>query len=265
MILTKMHECGNDCIMVIYDKNVNYSSLAKKVLDRRIGIGADALIVVKTKPLEMLPYNVNGKVLSNYHEGFRCFAKYCYDRNIVKTKFDFIMGFNKIKIEIINDSPFRCVIDCGQPQFKNNMLYISDIINSFGRVIKVNDALITTYTINVNGVNTIVFVDDFKNNILNYANDISNHKLFNRKTNVTFVKVIDKGRIRIKTYDNIRGWVLNNDAAVAASVVCACEAKMVKNFVDVEVEYGTLTVEYKKNIKVYGTATYVIECDYKEE
>ena len=54
MQIEKMHVCGNDFCLVLYDTAYDYSRLAKKICNRNTGIGADGLIVVKKEPLEMI-------------------------------------------------------------------------------------------------------------------------------------------------------------------------------------------------------------------
>ncbi|MDE7095660.1 MAG: hypothetical protein K2O23_04145, partial [Anaeroplasmataceae bacterium] len=82
----KMHGCGNDFCVIEYEEGMDYSILAQKLCDRRFGIGADGLIIVKQNPLEMLFYNQDGSRASMCGNGIRCFARYVYEKNIVTTK-----------------------------------------------------------------------------------------------------------------------------------------------------------------------------------
>ena len=84
MQVLKMHACGNDFCLVEYDPKINYKELAIKILNRRTGIGAEGLIVVKQSPLEMLVYSKDGKKELMSGNGIRCFAKYCLDKKIIK-------------------------------------------------------------------------------------------------------------------------------------------------------------------------------------
>ena len=57
MRVVKMHGCGNDFCVIPYEPNKDYKELAIKMCNRKTGIGADGMIVVKNEPLEMLFYN----------------------------------------------------------------------------------------------------------------------------------------------------------------------------------------------------------------
>ena len=71
------------------------------------------------------------------------------------------------------------------------MIYVNDSIDSFGRVIRIDDSLLTIYSFNLLGVNTVLFVDNIDDDIiLSLAPKIAEYKIFNRKTDVIFVNII---------------------------------------------------------------------------
>lgn len=49
----KMQGCGNDFCVMEYEEGIDYSALSITLCDRRFGVGADGIIVVKRAPLEM--------------------------------------------------------------------------------------------------------------------------------------------------------------------------------------------------------------------
>ena len=97
--------------------------------------------------------------------------------------------------------------------------------------------------------------------------DICNHKLFSRKTNVNFVKIIDKSTIEVKTYERGVGWTLACGTGCCASVVAASKLGLTKKNVKVILELGYLNIEIDKkdNVFMTGPAVTVFTCDYKED
>ena len=84
---TKMHGAGNDFVFVdCLKRNIpNLQSIAKKLCDRRFGIGADQLLTVhpsKVADFKMEIYNADGGQVEMCGNGIRCFAKYVYDHGI---------------------------------------------------------------------------------------------------------------------------------------------------------------------------------------
>lgn len=265
----KMHGCGNDFCLVPFDPYImDYSKLAVKICDRKLGIGADGLIVVKENPLEMIVYNPDGSRSPMSGNGIRCFLKYCDDLKYTKkNKLEVITGVGKIEATVLSSNPFKCMIEMGKPIFNNSMINVDDELNCFGRTIKVKDRYITINSLFMSDVHTVIFLDDFDSPIIDYAEDISNYPLFTRKTNVDFVKVINKETIKIKTYERRVGWTLASGSGACAAVVAAQRLGYTKPTVNVLFEMGTLNVEITKKgiVNLIGPATQVFECDFDEE
>src|SRR4029450_13592565 len=86
---TKMHGCGNDFVFLdCLKKNIDgLESIAKKLCDRRFGIGAVQLLTVhpsKVADFKMEIYNADGTQVEMCGNGIRCFAKYVYDHSITQ-------------------------------------------------------------------------------------------------------------------------------------------------------------------------------------
>lgn len=267
MKIEKMHGCGNDFCVLDYAEGIDYSRLAVKLCSRKTGIGSDGMIIVKQNPLEMLFYNADGSRAPMCGNGIRCFAKYCLEHQYIKrNKFDVLTGAGKMTIEITTEQPFLCRVDMGSPVMNNAMIYVSDELDSFGRVLQVKDIRITIYSFFMGTVHTVVFVPDMESELLNYAEAICRHPLFTRQTNVNFVQVIDDKTIRVKTFERGVGWTLACGTGCCASVVAASRLGLTGTEVRVELELGYLEIEIKKkNVYMTGPAVKVFECELEEE
>ena len=161
MKIEKMHGCGNDFCILEYENNIDYSSLAMTLCNRKIGIGSDGMIVVKQNPLEMLFFNADGSKAPMCGNGIRCFAKYCLEHHLIKrNKIDVLTGAGKMTIEIVTEYPFMCRVDMGLPVMNNAMIYVSDELDSFGRVLQVKDIQVTIYSFFMGTIHTVIFVPD---------------------------------------------------------------------------------------------------------
>ncbi|MDE7264070.1 MAG: diaminopimelate epimerase [Anaeroplasmataceae bacterium] len=248
----KMHGCGNDFCIIEYKENEDYSSLATKLCDRRFGIGADGLIVVKRNPLEMIFYNQDGSRASMCGNGIRCFARYAYDKKLVSSKkFDCLTLAGVMKIEITEEQPFSCKVDMGHPSFSNSMIHISDDIKSFGRLLTIDGYSLTIYSFFMGTIHTVIFVDSLESDVLKLAEKICKNRLFKKQTNVNFVHLLDEQHIELKTYERGVGWTLACGTGACASVVTCVRLKLTKNKVSVQLPYGTLKIEVTKKENVF--------------
>ena len=268
MQVIKMQCCGNDFCLVEYNPKIDYKEFSKKICHRKLGIGADGLIVVKPMPLEVIFYNSYGLKEQMNGNGIRCFSKYCYEhgykrRNLVEC----ITQTGMMSVEIVSENPFLCTVNIGTPFYNNQMLFISDGLDSFGRVLKINEHSVMSYSLSLGAVQTVVFVDSLDDEILNIAKEISEHKIFARGTNVNFVKVIDKNTIMVKTYEYKIGFTLASGLGSAAGAVVAKKLGFVKNEVKAVLEHGELIIKIdkKENVTLTGSAKEVFRCEYMEE
>jgi diaminopimelate epimerase len=78
LTLTKHHGLGNDFLVVFHPKVDDLSALAKRVCDRRRGIGADGLLVAESADgyaAQMTLFNADGSRAEMSGNGIRCFAQ----------------------------------------------------------------------------------------------------------------------------------------------------------------------------------------------
>lgn len=76
--LTKHHGLGNDFLVVFHPQVANLPALARRLCDRRRGIGADGLLVGESADgyaAQMVLYNADGSRAEISGNGIRCFAQ----------------------------------------------------------------------------------------------------------------------------------------------------------------------------------------------
>jgi diaminopimelate epimerase len=76
--LTKHHGLGNDFLVAFHPDVADLPALARRVCDRRRGIGADGLLIGETEPeytARMVLYNADGSRAEMSGNGIRCFAQ----------------------------------------------------------------------------------------------------------------------------------------------------------------------------------------------
>ena len=114
--VTKMQGCGNDFVILDYDEfkkmNSDMPMAAKKLCDRNFGVGADGLIIpnlsTENTDIGWYFYNSDGTTAQMCGNGMRCFAKYVYDKGLVKDKeFTVATLAGTIKPRIIENGDVR--------------------------------------------------------------------------------------------------------------------------------------------------------------
>lgn len=261
MNFSKYHGCGNDFVIIDYEEGRDYSALAVKLCDRKIGIGADGLIAVKQNPLEMVFYNMDGSRAPMCGNGIRCFARYCFERGIVKSKtFDVQTLAGVMKIDIVDDKDFSVKVDMGVPLFDNQSIKAADDGDFFGRTIEAAGQKVRIYSFFMGTVHTVVFVDRISDGTTELGDAICRHKLFKEKTNVNFVQVDDDTNFTVRTYERGVGWTCACGTGACAAYVAGKRLGKTQSYVNVRLQYGALKIEQKnQNIFMTGPACLVFE------
>ena len=108
MRFTKMHGAGNDYVLMdardyvlmdARDMEEDWSSLARAMCDRHMGVGADGMLLVlpsNEAEVRMRMLNPDGSEAEMCGNGIRCLAKYVLEREIAE------IGRDALSVETLN-------------------------------------------------------------------------------------------------------------------------------------------------------------------
>jgi diaminopimelate epimerase len=250
MNFTKMHGNGNDFILIEDLDNIiqDESSLAKTLCHRNFSIGADGILLVRTSniaDIKMVIINSDGSIASMCGNGIRCFAKYIWEKGITKSSSIKIETGDGIKIadlKIIENEVTEVTINMGKALF--DPLYIkatsgSEIVD---KKVIINNRQYNITSLLMGVPHTIIFgkLDDYN---VEEGLLIEKHTLFTEGTNVNFCEIINKNKIRVKTWERGAGATLACGTGSCAAVVAGNRLGLLDRFVRVEVPGGIMDVE----------------------
>ena len=272
----KMQGCGNDFIVIDgrfdnRDDN-SYSTDALKLCARKFSIGADGFIIVKDSnesDIKMVYYNSDGSRGEMCGNGIRCFSKYVFDNNIItKDKFtvETLGGVKEIILDLNNDNTIKSIsVDMGnaffEPElipvhelFRDKSRFIDESITVLGKEFKISSILM--------GVpHTVIFVEDISiEDVILYGREIEKHEFFPKKTNVNFVKVIDKNNIYVKTWERGCGYTYGCGTGMTASAIISNYFDKTSKNVSVKSLGGSVDIKINSSgAFMSGTAEKVFE------
>lgn len=192
IIFAKMVASGNDFIVAeLRAKNQELRKIAKQVCDRKYGVGADGLLVLEKSrkaDVRMRVFNVDGSEAEMCGNGARCAALYMRIKKIkARIKIETLAGVvdsevksNKVRIKLTDPKNLKESLP----------------VNVGKRKIEVN-------YINTGVPHVVVFVEGLdKIDIVALGRYLRFHRKFVPKgANVNFVEVLDRGSIKIRTYE----------------------------------------------------------------
>jgi diaminopimelate epimerase len=247
LLFTKMSGAGNDFIVIDDRKNkiARPKKLAKELCDRRLGIGADGLILLrksKKAAYEMMYYNADGSYGGMCGNGGRCIANFAIGNGIAENAHFFeSVGYiyearkkagNIIQLKMKNPDKIALNLSLDIEGRKINYHYIDTgaphvIIESSSLGQELDD--IRVHTI---------------------GSSVRYHQNFQPSgTNVNFIQQSGKTAIQIRTYE--RGVEAETLACGTGSVAAAIISSLIlnrKSPIAVRVQSkANLMISFKKN------------------
>ncbi|MEM1539770.1 MAG: diaminopimelate epimerase [Candidatus Bathyarchaeia archaeon] len=255
----KMHGLGNDYIVVDNMseelKEEELHNLALKLCNRRFGIGADGLLLIcpsQKADVKMRIFNSDGSEAEMCGNGIRCLAKYCYENGLVcKDSFsvETLAGVKVLYLKIENHAVKFVKVNMGSPNFEADKIpmrwdgvFINNPINVEGKTLKAT-------ALSIGNPHCVIFVDDVENYPVEVVGPkLESHELFPKRTNVEFVQIVSKEKLKIRVWERGVGETLACGTGACASVVAARILGKVNEAVTAELLGGMLTVKYNDDV-----------------
>src|SRR5574341_400867 len=249
----KLQGLGNDYVfMDTFDpqlKKLNLNRLARKISYRHLGIGSDGLIVItkgQKNPFRMWVFNVDGSEGEMCGNGVRCAARYIYEKGLTKNKKQKIeTKAGIIETEIVNTKHFLVMADVGKIKYKVKKLKLK----VKGKSWKIDYVTLGEHP------HAIVFVKEFPNNWTEIGSLIETHRLFPKRTNVEFVKILNPSRFELKAWERGCGVTLACGTGAAAALITGFLDKKLKPQIEAVFNHGSLEVKWdlrKKHLLLIG-------------
>ena len=263
MKFTKMHGLGNDFIFFENLSNIamDYQGMAIRWCHRQLGIGADGIIAVlpsEVADLRMRIINADGSEANMCGNAIRCFARYAYERSLVKSKSFRIETFAGLIIpEVIteNDRVMAVRVHMGKPKTERKFFpMLGDEAEAIQVPIQIENQTFHLTSLLMGVPHTMVFVDDVKTIELEKIGQvIEKHNLFPCGTNVNFVEVVSRNSIKVRTWERGAGATLACGTGCCASAVASVINRFTDRKVIVELQYGQLEIEWAEDGTVFMT------------
>lgn len=253
--VSKYQGCGNDFIITRYDcvKDLDIKNFIVSACDRHTGIGADGAIFVKEDPLEMIYYNQDGSRAPMCGNGIRCFAAFCYDENLHRENPLHVSTLAQEKVIVRkSEDPFRVKVDMGFADYDPKKIGCDH--SPWNETISIDGDNVTIFSFFMSTVHTVVFTNHAQTeHNKELGRKICHHPMFAEQTNVNFVEILDKGNMKVMTYERGCGVTLACGTGVCASVLTAYKTGRTNNAVDVHLEKGCIHIDIDEEERVFMT------------
>ena len=246
----KMNGLGND--FAVFDARNQPLALdtatARALADRRFGVGCDQVIVIEraTNGADafMRIYNSDGGEVESCGNAARCIAGLLLgEKDAQDIKLDTTGGALVCKSDGANVS-----IDMGVPKFGWRDIPLAHEIDAENFSLHLPGTelpAIPATVVNVGNPHVVLFVDDADAAPVAEAGpNIETHPLFPQHTNVEFVSLIDKNKLRMRVWERGVGITMACGTGACAAMVAAHRRGLVGHKAEVVLDGGSLTLEW---------------------
>lgn len=256
----KMHGAGNDFVVLEPAEagaDAGWAALARRVCDRRFGVGADGLILALPSDdaaLRMRIFNPDGSEAEMCGNGIRCLVKFALDRDPAARaagalRVETPIGVLDARASLGEDGLVaRVRVGMGVPRLEPEALGALT-----GAAPPVLDLPIGTdggehlaTLVSMGNPHAVLFVSEpveaFPLERVGPA--IERHPLFSRRTNVEVVRVLGPSRIEMRVWERGVGETLACGSGACAAVVASRLHGLAGDRVEVALPGGTLGVEW---------------------
>ena len=268
---TKMHGAGNDFILInefneILIPQENKPEIVAKLSDRHFGIGSDGVIFIQKSEKEDIKfsfYNPDGSIAEMCGNGIRCFARYAYEKGILKKErmnVETLAGTLVPELTVKDGIVNLVKVDMGTPK-----------VEFISREIEVGGNKYTISSVSMGNPHAVLSCMDVDAApVIKTGREIRNHTtIFPKGTNVHFVEKTGRNEFKIRTYERgVEDETLACGTGICASAVAsALNNKVANKFGEIlfHAKGGDINIllEFKERevAKVYllGGADYVFE------
>lgn len=256
----KMHGLGNDFVVLDHlDQTFELENdLVLRLADRRFGVGCDQVVRLLPSALSeccarMEIYNPDGSQAEMCGNAARCVAIHLHQaRGIAGGHLAVETLAGVIRPRLLADG--RVAVDMGEPRLEGREIPTVWSGPVMGQPLRAGDDEFAITAVSMGNPHCVIFHPRVEEVALATSGPvISEHPAFPRRTNVEFVQVVNRHRLRMRVWERGAGITPACGTGACASVVAAVVNGLCEKRVVVQLDGGELDIDWQDNNRVVMT------------
>ncbi|AKG20818.1 diaminopimelate epimerase [Calothrix sp. 336/3] len=272
---SKYHALGND-YLVIAPEDLGFAltpEIIRRICHRNFGIGSDG-ILFGSLPSEnarfgLRIFNPDGSEAEKSGNGLRIFSRYLWDKKLVQgEEFEIHTLGGKVKAQV-TDSGKIVQVEMGYVSFLSDKIPVrGESREVIEESIVVADKTFTFCAATIGNPHCVIQLPEITPEIAKqYGSLVEVHPNFPQRTNVQFMKVLDRGNIQIEIWERGAGYTLASGSSSSAAAAVAYRLGLCDGAIAVHMPGGEIAIAIRDNFMVTmtGSVTKVAEGVMSEE
>jgi len=255
MSFTKAHGARNDFLLTWSSEapQAKLEAAARAICDRHTGIGADGWMLVapaaadEQHHAEIRLFNADGSRAGISGNGTRCAAALLMERDLALSPVRILTeaGLKELRLVERKGLCFQFEMEMGRPR------WLPDEVR-FRLRLREGEREVTL--VNAGNPQCAVFVDSFDFDWLRLGAEIEAHAHFPNRTNVSFVRVLDRHTLDVRFFERGAGETMSSGTGSTGASWAAMLRDLVESPVRVLTPGGILEARWDESFYLAGPA-----------
>lgn len=252
---TKLHGAENDFLLTWANEVANggLPDIARSICARTTGMGADGWMLVcqEDDGLRTRLFNSDGSEAEISGNGTRCAAAFGLLKGIVsppEIPISTEAGRKMLRLITRTGNRFLFEMNMGVPKVEELRAHIRFADRDFEAAI-----------LNVGNPQCVIFSEGLPGDWLAAAREAERHPRFPNRTNVSFVRILDRHTIEAVFYERGAGQTRSSGTGSMGAAAAAILRNVVESPVEVRTPAGSLTLRWEDSVYLTGPAELVGE------
>ncbi len=261
MLFSKYHALGNDYLVL--DPSDQTLTLTpdriKAICDRNRGVGSDGILLGPLPSdkarFSLRIYNPDGSEAEKSGNGLRIFCRYLWDKKMVGAQpFAIETKGGIVRAEVLENGK-RIRIGMGNVSFQSREIPVAGGPREVLREsIEVGGRTFQFCGATIGNPHCVIPLNDVSPELARqYGPLLENHPLFPNRTNVQFLKVLDRGNIRIEIWERGAGYTLASGSSSCAAAAVARKLGLCDKDITVHMPGGRIDISMDDGYHVIMT------------
>ena len=262
----KYHALGNDYIVLDPRDFPSWRPAPtieqiRVVCHRNFGVGSDGILwgplPSQTSQFGLRIFNPDGSEAEKSGNGLRIFSRFLYDQGLAKQpNFTVEVPGGQVAVAL-KDNAQLISIAMGHVSFSSEKIPVvgapREVLNE---KIKILDREFTYCAATIGNPHCVLPLTEISADMAHkYGPHLETHALFPRKTNVQFLKVLDRANIQIEIWERGAGYTLASGSSSSASAAVAHRLGLVDRSLTVHMPGGKIGIEIGDAFSIMMTGT----------
>ena len=231
------------------------------VCHRNFGVGSDGILwgplPSRQSEFGLRIFNPDGSEAEKSGNGLRIFSRFLWDQGLVRQPtFTVETPGGHVKT-VIRDGGKLLTIEMGSVSFDSARIPVAGAPREvLGETIRIQDREFTFNAATIGNPHCVIVLPEISEALARrYGPDLEVHPNFPRKTNVQFLRVLDRANLQIEIWERGAGYTLASGSSSSASAAVAHRLGLVDRSVTVHMPGGKIGIEIGDNFSILMTGT----------